>query len=349
MSPLLRRISQSVDWRSLWLGLAVLAPLIFVACWTNDRDWWHAMIITVSVFIAADRSALAPLGVIMHAIAIALGFLFLLMALASPTLFVPAVVLLASASVLITAYGSEYRSLGNWTFIPSLYLACEIAQRAAPDAPLMLGLHFLPYAAAAIAPVLLLSLILHSVAWPSGVGAFSHFGQLLHKKPLAGRQWVGKALLATALAVACAAAVVEWQRLPHGQWMIWSAVSVIAGEATTNRRKLQDRAIGALVGVPLGFGLGVLLPHSSLTYSITAVLTLVTLMALRHYTIAFGLRCACVVLALVITGQTNMDAADRVIHVLVGGVIGILSFSLVQAFTSRAASHHDQGQPVEPS
>lgn len=349
MLPVLRRVYQAVDWRSLLLGLTVLAPLILVATWTNDREWCHAMIITMSAFIAADHSGLAPLGVVMHGVAIALGLVCLLLALALPPMFVPAVVLLASASVLITAYGSEYRALGNWTFIPSLYLACEIAQGAAPDALLMRGLHFLPYAAAAIAPVLLLSLIVHYRAWQPEVGAFSHFRQLLRRKAANGRRWVGKALLAAALAVACAAAVVEWQRLPHGQWMIWSAVSVIAGEATANRQKLQQRAIGATVGVPLGIGVGVLLPHNGLTYSITAVLTLLTLVAFRRYTVAFGLRCACVVLALMITGQTEMDAADRVIDVLVGGLIGILSFSLIHALTSSATPQQDRGHPAEPS
>jgi hypothetical protein len=52
-------------------------------------------------------------------------------------------------------------------------------------------------------------------------------------------------------------------RLVHGQWMIWSAASVISGDLTSGRQKLRDRMAGALVGVPPGIGAGILLQHSA--------------------------------------------------------------------------------------
>jgi hypothetical protein len=44
--------------------------------------------------------------------------------------------------------------------------------------------------------------------------------------------------------------------------VIWSAASVVTGDAASARRKLNDRLLGAFVGVPIGVTLGFLMPHN---------------------------------------------------------------------------------------
>jgi uncharacterized membrane protein YccC len=124
------------------------------------------------------------------------------------------------------------------------------------------------------------------------------------------------------LAVGLAAHAVMVWRLDHGQWMIWSAASVITGDLTSGRQKLRDRMVGVLVGVPAGIGTGVLLPHSAFTYDLASLVAVLTLVAVRPYVLAFGLRCASVSLALMLAGQSLCMAAERASHVILGGLIG---------------------------
>ncbi len=65
---------------------------------------------------------------------------------------------------------------------------------------------------------------------------------------------------AIAMAVFAAAALVEVLDLAQGQWVMWSAASVVVGDFSASTDKLKQRAIGAFVGVPLGFLAGLALP-----------------------------------------------------------------------------------------
>ena len=61
-----------------------LAPLVAVCCGVGNPNWLLAAIVTISAYIAMDRSGLAPLGVVFHGVAIAGGFMALLAAFRRP-------------------------------------------------------------------------------------------------------------------------------------------------------------------------------------------------------------------------------------------------------------------------
>ena len=320
-----------VEWRSLGVAMVVLAPLALAAVISGAPGWWRAMIATMAILIASERSGLAPLGVAAHGLAIAVFTLGLLASLATPLAFVAAVMLLAGSSVLLASCASKLRALGNWTFIPALYLACETAEGAVPAELLPRGLHFLPFIAAATLPVLALTVIGHGRTRSADAKWLQHFRRVVRWTDSGGREPAARAVLASVLAVGIAAALVEWQHLPHGQWVIWSAASVIAGEASAARRKLRDRTIGAMAGVPVGIGVSFLVPHDGVTYGITAIMALLTLVAFRTYVVAFAMRCACAALALAISAQSSLIAAERASNVLLGGAIGIAVIGIVHA------------------
>ena len=48
-----------------------------------------------------------------------------------------------------------------------------------------------------------------------------------------------------------------------------------------------------------------------------------TLVAFRSYPLGFGTRCAAIATALVIADQSTLIAAERVINVLIGGIVGV--------------------------
>jgi hypothetical protein len=121
-----------------------------------------------------QKTNLAPLGVALHGVAIAVGFLVLLAAISTPPAFVGATAAMAGASILVTAKGDKLRSLGNFTFIPALYLACEAAEGTPRAALLERGLSFLPYIAAALLPVIVLAAAEHVRDRDLGVSHIRH-------------------------------------------------------------------------------------------------------------------------------------------------------------------------------
>ena len=322
-------LGAEVDWGALGRALAVLAPLALLIATTDKPVWLQVSIVTVSAFIAVERSALAPAGVLLHGAVMMAGFLLLLLSWPVPALFVLLCALLAGGAVLLTVHGARLRSLGNFTFIPALHLAYKTASGSHGASLADAGAALLPYMAVALLPPLVLAVGLHGRHRGSGV--LPHLARLLREQERGESGWSGEAQLAVVLAVATAAALVEWQRLGHGQWLIWSAASVVTGDVVSARLKLRERSVGALFGVPVGMVLGLWLPHDAVLYGVLAFATLLSLVTFRRYIVGFGLRCAFAALSILVAGQTLPQAAERVENVLLGGAIGIFFVLLAHA------------------
>ncbi len=294
----------------------VLAPLVLLAAASGDPIWLRAAIVTISTFIGFERSGLAPFGVLLHGAAILAGFSALLLALQMPAIFVAGCAVLAGGAIALTARGAKLRSLGNFTFIPALYLACEFGENTpAPDL-LATCLHFLPFAAAAILPTLILSL---------RAPAAERFRlRIMQQNDFGEAQPWKEAVLAVTFAVAVAASLVEWRHLGNGQWTIWSAASVVTGNAGTARAKLGNRAIGVMIGVPAGIGLGHFAPHDAFAFDLAVLASFLTIVAFKRYVIGVGTRGMLIAAAFMIAGESVSVAAERVSNVILGGLIGVI-------------------------
>lgn len=333
-APWWLRWREAIDWPVLGDCLFVVLPLVVLSLWRQDPGWLHAALMASATLIGVTRVGLAPLGVLLQALAAIAGFLLLFFSLRHPWLFVFNTVMLAVLAVGVSYYGQTLRSLGNFVFIPALYLACETAGGSQPEPYAARALAFLPYLFAGFLPVLLLALLRHRTT------AGDRWRNLLRWRndgPLGARPPLGRALLATGLAVAVAAAVVAWRRPGHGEWLVWSAVSVVTGDLVSTRRKLGDRAAGAAIGVPAGILAGQLLPHTTSSVAALAPLTVVTLLAFRNYRVGFATRSGCIACALIVAGQGAAVAAQRVENVLVGGAIGLLCMLLLTRIPPRVA------------
>jgi hypothetical protein len=316
---MLSALKSEIYLQSLKRAAWVLAPLLALTLLTGDTNWLKASILTISLFITYERAELAPLGVACQALAFLLVFLALLFAMGQPVIFVLVCALAAAAAVGVSAYGGKLRSLGNFTFIPALYLACETAEGITPAQYSQHALVLLPFLMVAVLPVSVISLVEHIQTH-----RLRHIFRLHRTGDLGTRAVYGEAVVAVCLAVALAAAIVEWRQLDYGQWVIWSAASVVTGDMATARQKLYQRGAGALVGVPLGMLLGYAMPHSLLMYELLTVTAMLTLVSFSHYILGFGARCACIASAMIVVGQTPDIAAERVLNVLLGGSIGLL-------------------------
>lgn len=126
-SALAARAGRAFDLPTLGRTLAVCAPTIALYGATGDARWLLASIATVSIAIAVERVGIAPLGALAQGAAIVAGFLSLSCALSAWPAFVAGCATLAAAAVALSRCGARLRSLGNFVFIPSLYLTCEAA------------------------------------------------------------------------------------------------------------------------------------------------------------------------------------------------------------------------------
>lgn len=150
-SALAARAGRAFDLPTLGRTLAVCAPTIALYGATGDARWLLASIATVSIAIAVERVGIAPLGALAQGAAIVAGFLSLSCALSAWPAFVAGCATLAAAAVALSRCGARLRSLGNFVFIPSLYLTCEAA--AAHHSATRL----VPYLGAAMLPAIALS------------------------------------------------------------------------------------------------------------------------------------------------------------------------------------------------
>lgn len=330
-SALAARAGRAFDLPTLGRTLAVCAPTIALYGATGDARWLLASIATVSIAIAVERVGIAPLGALAQGAAIVAGFLSLSCALSAWPAFVAGCAMLAAAAVALSRCGARLRSLGNFVFIPSLYLTCEAA--AAHHSATRL----VPYLGAAMLPAIALSGV---QAWRNAPAAHRLHALARWRgarelgRPAASSD-AAQAIVAVALAVAAAALLVEWRHIDNGQWVIWSAASVVTGDAATARVKLRDRGLGALAGVPLGLAAGHALPHGALVYTLATLASVLTLVAFRHYATGFGARCACIACASWVAQQSTAIAAERVVNVLAGGLIGIACVLATHWFATR--------------
>lgn len=321
---LLRRVEKVFDGRALGRGLLALVPVLVAALASGRPEWLAAAVVPVAMLIALDRSQLAPLGVFAHAIAISAGFVVLTTSLASPAFFVIATALLGMGSVLVTAGGNALRALGSFTFIPSLYLACESADVVTRQALFVRSVEVLPFLLIAALPILLVASIEHFRTRDADRPALAHFARWTRLSSSCERSAYVERMLTVSIAVAFAAVLVEWRHIDHGQWMIWSAASVVTGDVVTARKKFRSRIIGAVVGVSFGIVVGLAIPHTSYMRALDVFVSMLTLVCIRPYTFAVGARCACAAIAFVLAGQPWMFGGERLLNVAIGSAIGLL-------------------------
>jgi Fusaric acid resistance protein-like len=209
---------------------------------------------------------LPPRAVALHFLAILVTFATLFLAGPITPLFVALTALAAFVAVAVTRYGDALRTLGNWVFIPAVYLACEVLEGlSAPEALRHAGIIL------ASSPIALALVCAVQIRDQRRSAVPSQYGSAV-------TDWFLPAA-ATAIAVLAAAALVETLNLAQGQWVIWSAASVVVGDLSASGGKLKLRAIGAFVGVPLGLLVGMALPESRIGYSFAVLGATLTLIA----------------------------------------------------------------------
>lgn len=305
-------------------ALAVISPLVVAYFVFNAPAVVDLCLLTVSLLIPALKLRLSPAAVTVHYLVIVVTFSVLFLAAPVRPLFV---VLAAAAGFLAAAaprFGTPLRTLGNWVFIPAVYLALEIREGALGEAALRQAGIML-----ALSPIGLLLVC--------AVATFDGQRRSPERPDMFGPpsdDWL-VAASATAAAVFAAALLVEAFDIREGQWLIWSAASVVVGDLSATTGKLKRRAAGALVGAPLGFLTGLALPVSEVGYSFCVLAAMLTLIAFPRYVVGFGARCFFIALAASFAGAGSGIATERVENVLLGGAFGLIAVAAAEIASRR--------------
>lgn len=315
-------LSREIKSRELSRALIVVGPFVAAYFISRETALLNLGLIAVSLLIPALRLHLPAKVVAWHYLAILLAFAALFLAAPIKPLFVVLTALTGFLAVAATRHGEHFRTLGNWVFIPAVYLACEVREGvSAPDALRHAGIIIV---ASPIALALVCGIQIYDQRRASTATSFG--------SPATG--WLLPAA-ATAMAVFAAAALVEILDLAQGQWVMWSAASVVVGDLSASADKLRQRAIGAFVGVPLGFLAGLALPQNRVFYALAVLAATLTLISFSRYIVGFGLRCFFIALAASFAGGASGIAEERVANVMIGGAFGLIAVALTDIVWQR--------------
>ncbi|QPF93652.1 FUSC family protein [Bradyrhizobium commune] len=316
-------ISREVKASELLRALLVVGPFVAAYFISRETALLNLGLVAVSLLIPALRLHLATKVVAWHYLAILITFATLFFAAPIKPLFVLLTALAGFLAVAVTRYGEHFRTLGNWVFIAAVYLACEVREGVgAAEALRHAGMIIV---SSPVALALVCGIQIYDQR--RGKAAVSSFG------PPAAEWFLPAA--ATAMAVFAAAALVEVLDLAQGQWVMWSAASVVVGDLSASTDKLKQRAIGACVGVPLGFLAGLALPQNRAGYALAVLAATLTLISFSRYIVGFGLRCFFIALAASFAGGASGIAEERVANVITGGAFGLIAVALTDIVWQR--------------
>jgi len=325
-TPSLRDLlAREIKSAELLRALIVVGPMVAAYFIARETALLNLGLVAVSLLIPALRQHFPPKVIVCHYLAILVAFAALFLAAPVKPLFAVLTALAGFLAVAGTRYGEHFRTLGNWVFIPAVYLACEVREGvSASEAMRHAGVIIV---SSPIALALVCGIQIYDQRRRDD--AATSFG------PPAAEWFLPAA--ATAMAVFAAAALVEILNLAQGQWVMWSAASVVVGDLTASTGKLKQRAIGAFAGVPLGFLAGLVLPQSRVGYAIAVLAATLTLISFSRYIVGFGLRCFFIALAASFAGGASGIAEERIVNVLIGGTFGLIAVALTEIVWQRLA------------
>lgn len=324
--PIKNWFGENINLRKSYAAIVNLLPTIMLSSVFSDEKWQQAMLVSISTFIVQDRLKTSPVMVIVHSVMISVCF-FAFINLADHALLFSLICSSTAALTLrLAGWGNNLRVAGSFTFIPALYLAFEFNKNLPENFSYTCTLSLLHYIWVATLPTLVLSLLHQWRAFLRSRSLFYH-----HKNPKLGAKLEYKSpLIACAIAVFLCSMIVESEHILQGQWLIWSAVSVITGEMKTSHRKYQSRAIGVAAGGLAGMLIGTVLPHNAFLVETGAIVIVLSLVSFKNYTLEYFIRCTSVAFVVTLLDEQTSLIFTRAFNVLIGGLLGVLLFKVVE-------------------
>jgi Fusaric acid resistance protein-like len=144
-----------------------------------------------------------------------------------------------------------------------------------------------------------------------------------------------------ALSVASAAAVTFVFNLPHPNWAVWSALTVIRPERAVSLRRSGERVAGAVIGCILGLAAIQALGDKPLLLGAITVVVVMFMVAFEQYMLAVAIRSALAPLGAFALRDDALAAGEaRFLCILIGVAIGTMFMLILSSHRVGDLSEH---------
>jgi hypothetical protein len=227
-----------------------------------------------------------------------------------PTLYVLCIALAVVAYTLVQRSGILPPRVPTWVLIYLLYQSSELHHT---------GWSTVVTAALLVAPAVLWDYVACFYLWP--------WRGEEPRGQAAGASEPGMSVslnaACAALSVASAAAVTLMFNLPHPNWAVWSALTVIRPTRAVSLRRSAERLAGAMIGCALGLGAVWAFHDQAATLAVCTVVVVLFMVAFEQYTLAVTIRSALAPLAaFALHGDALAAGKARFFCILIGVAIG---------------------------
>jgi uncharacterized membrane protein YccC len=340
--PVLDFLRQELRLPSILRTLTALAPGIVFFAVTRDPIYLKLCVVTVSLWAGVVRVSQSLWLLIGHAAVLAIVTTVLYVALPYPYLFTALCAIGAFFRAYIARGGVHLRSLGDFTLLPAVYLACEIyATDDGGPGSTRAYLQTLEHFPVSVASVFLTLLLWQGWVHWTGIGrhhpvaygaaaqrALAHIGRLrditVGSKPAEAPTYDPASLARLHfLAVLVTGVWVTFAQLPHGQWAILSATAVITGDLRKLPAVLRDQLVGVVLGVGAAVALVPFLTFSEAIYGIMMVGAALAAVAFSRTIVSSVAKAFFAVLIAQAMGSGTRLGYERVEDVVAGALTGV--------------------------
>ncbi len=330
-----KRFGHQFLWPEMSFAALSLIP-IFLCAWLFDNILFLKVgLITISLFISANRLKYSFLIMTLHYSLILIGFSLLYLFLNTKAIaFVFLCALMAWGCIYLAHFGNKLRTVGNYTFIPAVYLACEIYQNLSSQQEWLKSywqfVKLTPLAWITLA--LFYVLFRHKLFLTTSSTKYKNYPFPDKGEPIKNC-WLPS--IAIFISVFVSALLATTLSIENPEWLIWSTASVITSEPRASHQKFLQRFLGACLGIILGIGISQLIPHTELIYSLAVLGIMLTLTSFKNYFIGFASRCFFITIAAFAISTSSHVALIRVENVLLGGIIGLIFLNFINYLMQR--------------
>ena len=302
------RFRGAIEWRWIPIISVAILPGIAVSVLTGNLVWLLASFFAVCSIIPYVSSHGLKWFTLLNGLLICgVAYILHFMLLEHWYYFLISITILAIFMGFLDNAHKELRSLSCWIIIACVYGAVKLGDSSITELTLLV-MTFLTAAGVVMALMLPLKNKIEMVN--------IKFIPMNHELFLFNFKY----MLPTLVSII----VCHYLKLSEPEWVIWSSLSVVYPELDAVLLKLRRRVMAGAMGVCGGLVIGLVLPHSVLVSYFCFIMVCLSLQIFRDYFLAYLLRSGCVVIYAVNQGSMQI-AFDRILNVVLGGMIGLVS------------------------
>ncbi|MET4604422.1 hypothetical protein ABIB90_003914 [Bradyrhizobium sp. JR4.1] len=307
-------LSREIKTGELVRALIVVGPMVAAYFVARETALLNLGLVAVSLLIPALRLHLPPKVIVWHYIAILLTFAALFLAAPIKPLFAVLTALAGFLAVAVTRHGEHFRTLGNWVFIPAVYLACEVREGVS--------------ASEALAPCRHDHRVLSDRAG-SGLRHPDLRPATVRRCRDLVRSARGRVVCARGGNRPCSVRCGGAGRDPRSRA---GPMGDVVGRKRRGRRSRRFDRQAETAGDRRRRRRAARFPRpqSRVGYALAVLAATLTLIAFSRYIVGFGLRCFFIALAASFAGSASGIAEERIVNVLIGGRFGLLAVALTE-------------------